>query len=506
MSTARPSPVFAVVGHPNRGKSSVVATLSQNDAIAIALEPGTTRESRHYPLTVDGQLLYTLVDTPGFQRPRRVLEWLEAHSLSAADRPDTVAAFVRQHRDNPRFHDECELLEPLTGVHDGRDGEARASTEGAGIIYVVDGSVPYSAEHEAEMTILRWTGRPSLALINRIGQDDHTAEWQSALGQFFQIVRIFDAVRAPFEQHLGLLRAFGQLRPDWEQPLADAVSHLTRQRQQRVHQAARLIADALADLMHYQATVTVPDPGDEHARTQLERRLREQWYQHQRAREQQLRQAVEALYQHHRIKRQEAELEWHQNHDLFSEQSREAWAVSRTYLAGAGFGAGAVGGAGFDVLTLGGSLGTGALVGGLIGAAGSYFYGDRLAVRALRLGPLRGVGRAVVRGGAETALRTAKFGPVQDPQFGYIVLGRAVDHWWHISQRNHAGRDLLELPPTDSHWLDDLDKADRKALHKALTELRKRARTDPATITHLTALVERSLEVYEAWRLNQAVN
>src|SRR5690554_2848519 len=62
-------PVFAVVGHPNKGKSSVVATLSQNDAIAIALEPGTTRAGQAYPLTVDGQELYTLVDTPGFQRP-----------------------------------------------------------------------------------------------------------------------------------------------------------------------------------------------------------------------------------------------------------------------------------------------------------------------------------------------------------------------------------------------------------------------------------------------------
>lgn len=59
------APVFAVVGHPNKGKSSIVATLSQNDAIAIALEPGTTRARQDYPLSVDGEKLYTLVDTPG---------------------------------------------------------------------------------------------------------------------------------------------------------------------------------------------------------------------------------------------------------------------------------------------------------------------------------------------------------------------------------------------------------------------------------------------------------
>ncbi|MFL1404823.1 GTPase/DUF3482 domain-containing protein [Marinobacter sp. M1N3S26] len=479
------APVFAVVGHPNRGKSSVVATLSQNDRIAIALEPGTTRESHTYPLTVDNHTLYTLVDTPGFQRPRRVLEWLEAHSLSASDRPDTVAAFVHQHRDNPKFRDECELLTPII--------------EGAGIIYVVDGSVPYTAEQEAEMTILRWTGQPSLALINRIGADDHTESWHKALGQFFQVVRSFDAVRAPFEKHLSLLKAFGQLRPDWEQPLDQATHYLTRQREDRQWQSARLIAGALADMMRHQESRTLPrnlpTPGS-NSREALETRLRERWYQNQREREERLRRDIETLYQHHQIARQEAELSWHQDHDLFSESTRQAWAVSKRYLATAGFGAGAVGGAGIDALTLGHSLGAGALIGGLIGAAGSYFYGDRLAVQALRLGPLKGSGE----------LQTATFGPVQDLQFGYIVLGRAVDHWWHISERNHAGRDPLELPPSDSHWLEQLDSPQRKAIQQALGKLRKGRQLAPDEQQPLEAAIHSALVGYRKWRADNGAS
>ena len=340
------APTFAVVGHPNKGKSSVVATLSQNDAIAIALEPGTTRKRQAYPLKVDGQILYTLVDTPGFQRPRRVLEWLEAHSVSASDHADTVKAFVTQHQGDGRFTDECELLTPLI--------------EGAGIIYVVDGSVPYSAEHEAEMTILRWTGRPSLALINSIGADDYSDTWQSALGQFFQVVRRFDAVRAPFEQHLGLLRAFGQLEPDWEAPLEQATHYLSAPRPQRRLQAAALIARALEDMMSFQEKRTLT--AGQAAGTSddsLADQLRRAWYRHQRKREQTLRVDIEHLYQHQRIRRQEAELEWHSEHDLFSEDSRKAWAVSKRYLATACFGAGAVSGAGIDALTFGSSLGTG---------------------------------------------------------------------------------------------------------------------------------------------------
>ncbi|SDW76981.1 GTPase/DUF3482 domain-containing protein [Marinobacter mobilis] len=470
-----PAPTFAVVGHPNKGKSSIVATLSQNDSIAIALEPGTTRHSQAYDLTVDGDVLYTLVDTPGFQRPRQLLAWLEAHSLSASDRAETVAAFVNQHRDDPRFHDECELLTPLV--------------EGAGIIYVVDGSVPYSAENESEMEILRWTGRPSLALINSIGADDYSEHWQSALGQFFQVVRKFDAVRAPFNQHLSLLKAFGQLEPAWEQVLDSAVLHLSGQRAQRKSQTARLIATALEEMMAWQEKRTLTAPQSEaHARDTLAEQLRQRWYQHQRKREQSLRLAIEALYQHHRVQRQEAELRWHSEHDLFSEGSRQAWGVSRTYLTTAGFGAGAIGGAGLDAITLGSSLGTGALVGGLIGAAGSYFYGDRLTLPVLKIGALR------------HGLQTASFGPVQDSQFGYVVLGRAVDHWWHIAHRNHAGRDPLDLEPSDSHWLDQLDSPHRQVIHRALTRCRKQRALSSEQRQQLAETLELAMDLYHQWR------
>lgn len=430
-------PRFAVVGHPNKGKSSIVATLAQNDGIAIALEPGTTRNSHHYPLRVDGHLLYELIDTPGFQRPRRVLAWLEQHSESASDRADTVRAFVTQHRDDPRFHDECELLTPIL--------------EGAGIIYVVDGSVPYSREHEAEMNILRWTGRPSLALINRIGDQDHGQLWQAALGQYFQIVRHFDAVHAPFETHLGLLRSFGQLAPAWEHPLEDATRHLSEQRRRRQRQALVLIANALAAMLTHTESTTLHAGGN---RCETEQQLRRRWQRWQRHREHTLRQDIEQLYQHHHLQRQERELAWEPGADLFSETTRRAWGVSRTYLATAGFGAGALGGAGVDALTLGHSLGAGALIGGLLGAAGSVYYAGKLD--RLKLGPLSSGGQR------------AQFGPVRDPQFGYVVLGRALLHWYRISHRNHAGRDPLTLDDADGHWLEQLSRNQRQTLQKAL--------------------------------------
>ena len=472
------APVFAVVGHPNKGKSSIVATLSQNDAIAIALEPGTTRKRQAYPLSVDGHRVYTLVDTPGFQRPRRVLEWLEAHSVSVSDRAETVKAFVTQFQDDTRFADECELLAPLT--------------EGAGVIYVVDGSIPYSPQHEAEMTILRWTGRPSLALINSIGPDDYSDTWQRALGQFFQVVRRFDAVRAPFEQHLSLLKTFGKLEPEWEAPLNEATRYLSEQRHQRRRESATLIANTLEGMMSFreQRTLTVQQV-TEMSDQALADQLRDQWYKHQRKKEEHLRIAIERLYQHNRVQRQEAELVWHSEHDLFSENSRAAWGVDRRYLATAGFGAGAVSGVGIDAATLGHSLGTGALIGGLIGAAGSYYYGDRLALPVLKIGVLK------------NGIRTASFGPVQDSQFGYVVLGRAINHWWHISQRNHAGRELLDLAPADDHWMESLDRRSRQTIHQVFDQCRKKRPLDDKTRQTFRDAIDAAMTEFDHWRLNQ---
>ena len=156
--------VFAVVGHPNKGKSSLVTTLSENDRILVGAIPGTTKRANRYDFSIDAEVLYSLVDTPGFQRAKAVLDWLEAHAKDASDRSNVVAQFVRLHEHDGRFYNEVELLRPIVA--------------GAGILYVVDGAKPYGPEFEIEMHILRWTGNPLLALINLTAKGDYIGQWQ----------------------------------------------------------------------------------------------------------------------------------------------------------------------------------------------------------------------------------------------------------------------------------------------------------------------------------------
>lgn len=461
-------PRFAVVGHPNKGKSSIVATLTQNATVAIAMEPGTTRDSHRYVLRVDDEAIYALIDTPGFQRPRQTLAWLQAHSASASDRPDTVRAFITQFRDDARFHDECALLAPIL--------------DGAGILYVVDGSVPYSSENEAEMEILRWTGQPRLALINHIdAASDYSDAWRTALGQYFSIVRCFNAVRAPFSEHLSLLRSFSELAPAWREALERATEYLEAQRHYRAQRVQQLITAALADMLtHFERGVLREDG----AHGTVAERLRQRWRDWQRRREQRLRADVEVLYRHHGLQREETPLDWQPEDDLFSQRARHLWGVNRRYLASVGFGAGALGGAGIDALTVGHSLGAGALIGGVLGAAGSVYYANRLDRIAL--------GRFSASG------HELQFGPVRDPQFGYVVLGRALEHAWRVGRRNHAARGALNVGDASASWLQQLGVADRARLQRALSRPPRDA-GDTRRRTALEAAVTVAAAAFERW-------
>ncbi|MEX1057526.1 MAG: GTPase domain-containing protein, partial [Natronospirillum sp.] len=200
------TPHLCVVGHPNKGKSSIVSTLAEDDTVCVGAESGTTRTADTYEFMIADHVALALTDTPGFQRPRQVLAWLEAESVPPAARPERVRAFLAVPEHQQQFSDEVALLTPIMN--------------GAGILYVVDASQAVTASDEAEMEILRWTGQPRMAVINPMGAAPATAEWQRALSQFFQWVRVFNPLSAALPARLALLRAVGELTPAWHRPVA----------------------------------------------------------------------------------------------------------------------------------------------------------------------------------------------------------------------------------------------------------------------------------------------
>jgi Domain of unknown function (DUF3482)/50S ribosome-binding GTPase len=454
-------PRFAIVGHPNKGKSSIVATLAEDDTVAISPEPGTTVTTGAYPLRVDGEVLYELFDTPGFQRARETLAWLDAHDRGAGAREETVREFVRTHKDDPRFRDECELLGPLL--------------DGAGILYVVDGSRPYGRQYEAEMEILRRTGRPRMALINLIGSGDHLEEWRAALSQYFSIVRIFDAVEADFSKRVELLRSFGAIDERWAESLNRAADTLVLERGRRHRRAAREITELLAAVLTATETVSLPDPAkQEEAELRARRKLRDTV----RALERRERRSVEEIYGHAGIEIEELQ-EASLAEDIFSRRSFSVFGLSTAQLAMTGAASGAVAGGLVDVAAGGASLLLGAAIGAAVGAVSTLAGARRLAKAEVFGQPL---------GGYEL-----RVGPLSDPNLPWVLMSRAVLHARLVAERNHARRGKLILETVGTEQLGaELGSADRRKIDGLLRALRQGG--DEAARAALTDVIFAMLE------------
>ncbi len=458
-------PGFAVVGRPNKGKSSIVATLARDDRVYIDKLSGTTRRTQRFPMKVGQETLYVLHDTPGMQRARAVLGWLEANAGDAASRPAAVRRFLEVHRNDPRFQDECQMLEPIVA--------------GAGIIYVVDGSCPYGAEYEPKMEILRWTGNPSLALINPIHNEHFVEDWRAGLGQYFQTVRVFNAQHAEFRKQLELLELFGHLDPDWREPLDRAVNALCREREEQHRSCATLIAAMIVESLGHCEIQPLLDALPESAQKDaLLGRYRSSLVKAERR----SRTQIEAVFHYTRLQRQEASMEL-DGEDLFNVENWYLWGLDRKALLTVATTSGAVvgGGAGLAVDAMTGGLlgGLGTLVSGIggavVGGAGALRYADDIADIKVK--------------GLPTGGKRLTAGPSTNLNFPFVLLGRALQHHKLLARRTHAHRDVLHL---DSALLETIDEGDRKALGRLFTRI-SRGRQVARQQAELATIVTRSM-------------
>ncbi|HFQ61926.1 MAG TPA: DUF3482 domain-containing protein [Epsilonproteobacteria bacterium] len=430
-------PKFAVVGHPNKGKSSIVAALAMDDSVQISDTPGTTTKQRSFPLSVDGKTVYELFDTPGFQRARRVLAWLEKHEVSADKKQEVVRAFINEHREDERFNDEVQLLEPIMN--------------GAGIIYVVDGSKPYGKEYEAEMEILRWTGQPSMALINHIDDSDYSQEWKRALEQYFKMVRTFNPMQTSLEQHMTILESMAQLKEEWIAPVKASMKLFEQYHEQMLNRSAFLITKLI-----YGACSFVEElPFDTDNASEADKEKIEVNYKNKlRELEENTQNKIEEVWNHEHLHIRQSNLTF-EGMDLFSEESASVFGLTQKELIVTGATSGAVTGAGIDLLFVGHTLLVGSAIGAVVGGIGAYFGFKELS-------EVKVLGRTLGK-------KYLQIGPMENRNFPYILLGRSLYHTVKVSKRSHAVRDMTELEMDAAFkekWLDDDLRKSLEKYHK----------------------------------------
>lgn len=452
---------LVVVGRANTGKSTLVATLTEDDSIRISDVPGTTTAARKWVVHVDRHPILSVIDTPGFEDAVGALGILRTLSKDASDRPDAVRAFVQMAEREGTFQAERRLLTPVL--------------EGGAILYVADASAPYRRNFEAELEILSWTGQPRAGLINCTHAAHLDAEslarqrqqWRNALTQYCSIVRELDARDATWDERIHLLRDIASLRSDWRESMLRVADQIESQWMERRQNAAYALAKMLTEALTHQRRERVVDPEN---LSHEKRRLEEAFAQDLRRIEEKGQKHVERAYGFTRLSRaeQDAIEAPRMDEDLFSKEAWDALGLSTGELVASGAITGALSGLGVDALLGGTSLGLGALVGAAIGAGGAAYYRRDAIAKATVERTLDTV-RGEARFRRDEPTRRIVVGPHQGPNFPWVLLARGLGHWYAVERRTHAQTDALqvhapslpasEIPDAVRHTLQRLFKA-----------------------------------------------
>jgi len=436
VSAEKTVPVFAVLGHPNEGKSSVVSTLTENDQIPVSQVPGETQVAGEYTVMIDESPIISFVDTPGFQVPRQTLAWFREHPG-----PDSLDRFIQTHRADPFFSDDCELLGPVA--------------QGAGIIYVVDGARPVRGDDLAEMEILRLTGCPRMAVINpKRREPDYTEDWKTEFRKHFNAVRVFDSNRADFFERIRMLESLKAIDQEREADIAAVIQAFKEEWDKRNRLACAHIVHSIEKALGFSLSEKIGTNTDP---VTLKETLTIQYQNEVRRMERQLFRQIRQIFRHRLYDYLLPDYSV-LRHDLFSGRTWELLGLTRGQLTAAGAVVGGSVGAVADTAAAGLSFGVFTAIGTALGA-GSAMLG------------VKNLARKKTLGGDQL-----KVGPNENIQLLYILLDRAVLYYAHIVKRAHGRRILEEPAPGENTGKQGISSGLTPARHKTCSRFFRAAR------------------------------
>ncbi len=353
---------LALVGHTNVGKTSLLRTLTRDVSFGeVSHRPSTTRHVEGARLSVDGEPLLELYDTPGLEDAIALLDHLERIERPGErlDGPARTARFLDGSEARQRFEQEAKVLRQLL-----------ASDAG---LYVIDAREPVLAKYKDELAVLAGCGKPLLPVLNFVAQPGHREEqWREALARLglHALVR-FDSVAPPIDGERRLYESLALLLEQSRPKLQRLIDDHETQALARLSEGNRLIAELLVDVAACRRSVA--------AQPDLERGAIRELHDAVRAREQG---CVEALLRLYGFRSQDAAaadlplLDGRWGDDLFNPETLKELGVK----IGGGMAAGAAAGAGVDLMVGGITMGAAALLGALAGggAQTARHYGNRL--------------------------------------------------------------------------------------------------------------------------------
>ncbi|MCF1487729.1 GTPase/DUF3482 domain-containing protein [Pseudomonas sp. AA27] len=435
---------LAVVGHTNVGKTSLLRTLTRDVGFGeVSHRPSTTRHVEGARLSVDGEPLLELYDTPGLEDAIALLDYLERLERPGErlDGPARLERFLQGSEARQRFEQEAKVLRQLLASNAG--------------LYVIDAREPVLAKYRDELEVLAGCGKPLLPVLNFVASSQHREpEWREALARLglHALVR-FDSVAPPEDGERRLYESLALLLEDARPALQRLIDDQQAQRLARRHSSKRLVAELLLDCAACRRSVEAEPAAEARAIEALRQDVR----QHEQR-------CVEALLKLYAFRREDANagdlplLDGRWGDDLFNPETLKLLGVR----LGSGVAAGAAAGAGVDLLVGGLTLGAAALAGAIAGGAlqTARNYGSRL------MGKLKGQRELTVD---DAVLR--------------LLALRQQQLITALEGRGHAAQDSIRLAPAaDKGWREGkLPEALRKArAHPQWSTLNTGARVSQA--------------------------
>lgn len=401
-------PEFAIMGHPNEGKSSVLSTLAEDDSVRVSSTPGETIRCQSFVVHIDNQDVLRFTDTPGFQNPTRILYEIKKETQSAAE---NLLRLVTRLKDIPDLEHDIELLRPLL--------------RGAGIIYVVDGSRAPKNVDLAEIEILRLTGRPRMAVINCKENLQFIDLWKDEFRKSFNSYRVFNAHKARYIERLHLLETLKSIEQEWQEPLEKAILAFRQNWKERTNATVEIISSLLEDVLSLTLHEKIRSP---HTEEGSRKKLFERYCKNIEESERRAHKKIRTLYRHTLFDYKLPPPAFIDD-NLFSDKNWQVLGLSQKQLMLIGGASGAGIGVGLDLALAGLTFGIFTAAGTATGALAALFSGRKAAQN-----------KSTVKG-IPIAQETLSIGPAKDITLLFVLLNRAFIFYNQIINWAHGRRD-----------------------------------------------------------------
>ena len=230
---------LAVVGHTNVGKTSLLRTLTRDVGFgAISHRPSPPQHVEGARLSVDGEALIELYDTPGFEDAVALYEYIEQlpRRGERLDGPELIERFLSSSEARQRFEQEAKVLRQLLQSDAG--------------FYVIDAREPVLAKYRDELAILAMCGKPLLPVLNFVNSpEQRESAWREVLARLglHAVVR-FDTITPPVDGEQRLYENLSLVLDSQRPRLQRLIDYNQAQVQVRRSAGYRLIAELLIDI------------------------------------------------------------------------------------------------------------------------------------------------------------------------------------------------------------------------------------------------------------------